>query len=384
MQQTSATCPVCGDGGGATEFANGNDYGALRLSQMCTQCADNKNVDLQRFDAHIVEELKQEIFEYDTDMQLTFREPPDLAGPLTRFVHGIDRYKMDDLISVVVSTKQPVCLQESITPNRQTAYSSVDIDLRPIYIRILLQRIYDQFVAQIAGLQQQQQQQQSQSVAAFYSLYDYAGDVDEETDGASDTRASTADDPFFECFLQCTQIYHRHRLKAQPQLRPCLHTVSANLPVVLRIIQQILQWLHSIQTHSVRLRIPSLHIDTSLYTMASGLLCIDIMTQHAVWQRVHKNDDNQIADRQNVSLCLHILMCIVIKKKEKYSQYPSAQSDDQTYAQFLDHIVQCLEDNFLSSLQRPTNNFVMEFGDLVEKLPLWLVQCDRALQHSQH
>jgi len=160
-------------------------------------------------------------------------------------------------------------------------------------------------------------------------------------------------------------------------LRQYLQSITSNVLNVLRLMNGVIVWINEIKTNSLRLTLPSSNIDMSLYEFSQLLQCIHLQTQHAVWQKIQKNDENQIADKQNLSLCIHILLCIAIKDKATTSQYPNTQNPDKIYADFLDKIVTCLSTNFLS---KKADQIIMEFGDLVEKLPLWLLNCDEMLQ----
>jgi len=97
-------------------------------------------------------------------------------------------------------------------------------------------------------------------------------------------------------------------------------------------------------------------------------------------QRIEKNDENQIADKQNLSLCIHILLCIAIKDKATTSKYPNTQHPDQIYAKFLNTIVDLLLNNFLTRQSGTGDVISFSFGDLVEKLSLWLLKCGELLQ----
>jgi len=239
-------------------------------------------------------------------------------------------------------------------------------------VRYLLQLIYYAFLNTIYGDYQ-----------TFYQTY-YETDADTQTvtvsNGAGDV------DPFFQCFYECCSLFARFviardnlSINAQTkEVRPYLELVAANIVSVLKLMNGVLCWANASKASSVRLVLPALRIDVSLYELSQLLQCVQLETQHAVWQRIEKNDENQIADQQNLSLCIHILLCIAIKHKQSDAQYPNTQNPDAIYANFLEKVVGCLCTQFLSADDE--NGIVMEFGDLVEKLPLWLLKCDKILQ----
>ena len=186
-------------------------------------------------------------------------------------------------------------------------------------------------------------------------------------------------------------------------MREYLELITSNILNVLKLMNGILKWLDEIKNNSIRLKIGYSKIDISLYEFSQYLKCIHLQTQHAVWQRISKNKENQIADKQNLSLCIHILLCIAIKEKHENAQYPDTKSQDGIYAKFLDKIVTCLGKHFLMNNNNnndinmnkeqelkpePIQNnnepsIILIFGDLVDKLPLWLLNCDKILQSQK-
>ena len=249
------------------------------------------------------------------------------------------------------------------------------MDQRPTYVRYLLQLIYYAFLNTIYDDSRFEQ---------FYGTY---YETEEEEAAVSTKRKGGAQqdvDPFFQCFYECSSVFavfviaRDGRDIGAKDVREHLELVTGNIVQVLKLMNSVLRWANESKASSLRLVLPALRIDVSLYELSQLLQCVQLETQHAVWQRIDKNDENQIADQQNLSLCLHILVCIAIKHKQSDAQYPNTQNPDPIYADFLEKMVNCLCTQFLASADQ--GGIVMEFGDIVEKLSLWLLKCDKILQ----
>ena len=138
-----------------------------------------------------------------------------------------------------------------------------------------------------------------------------------------------------------------------------------------------------------------LTVNYSLFELIQSLQCLNLSTINAVWQKIPKNEDELIGNKQNLCLCVHILICVCIQNKyAKNKDSPNNNSKDynkfQTdanYLKFLDDITQALCQYFVSRIIRTklspnclslrdnksNSNIVMGFGDLVENTPQWLL-----------
>ena len=58
-------------------------------------------------------------------------------------------------------------------------------------------------------------------------------------------------------------------------------------------------------------------IQYSLLEFILSYQSLNISTINAVWQKIPKNGDELIGNKQNLCLCIHILICICIKNKYK-------------------------------------------------------------------
>lgn len=265
----------------------------------------------------------------------------------------------------------------------------VQIDEKPKYVRSVLQLIYHVFLNTIYC--------DPQYHAFYEQYYETNGKQSESPNNKQNDSPKKKSgphqevDPFFQCFYECSTLYaHSMVTKERPtmELREYLELITGNIINVLRLMNAVIHWTTAIKTNSIRLVLQESNIDISLYEFSQLLLTTPLETQHAVWQRIQKNEENQIADSQNLSLCIHILLCIAIKHKTSASKYPNTQNPDQIYAAFLEKIVSCLSQHFLrKSGNTADSGIIMEFGDLVEKLPLWILYCDKMLQskaNEQH
>jgi len=329
--------------------------------------------------------------EYNTEIELTFGSDINFTPKFAVYVSNIRRRKVGEIIALSVNKKQEVCLSETVDGKgmgQRIKNPNQAVDQRPTYVRYLLQLIYYAFLNTIYDDYQ-----------TFYQNYyeTDADDADTEEKGQSGQKVSTKPkgnpeqgdvDPFFQCFYECCSLFAMFVIARDglsigaKEVRAYLELVAANIVCVLKLMNGVLCWANASKASSVRLVLPALRIDVSLYELSQLLQCVQLETQHAVWQRIEKNDENQIADQQNLSLCIHILLCIAIKHKQSDAQYPNTQNPDAIYADFLEKVVGCLGTQFLAIKKDATDEkgIVMEFGDLVEKLPLWLLKCDKILQ----
>lgn len=355
--------------------------------------SDFSDCDLDALDQSLVEAFKAEMNEYNTEIELTFGANINFTHKFAVYVSNIRRHKVREIIALSASKKQEVCLTETVDVKGQgqrIKNTNQAVDQRPTYVRYLLQLIYYAFLNTIYA---------DSRFARFYGTY-YETEAELEGPAVSTKRkagkggAQQDVDPFFQCFYECSTIYAvfvtaRDRLAiGAKDVREHLELVTCNIVEVLRLMNRVLRWANDSKASSLRLVLPALRIDVSLYELSQLLQCVQLETLHAVWQRIEKNDENQIADRQNLSLCIHILLCIAIKHKQSDAQYPNTQNPDKIYADFLQKVVHCLCTQFLAKSADAADSadstaesaFAMEFGHLVEKLPLWLLKCDKILQ----
>eukprot|EP01083_Nonionella_stella_P100983 285645_1 len=134
-------------------------------------------------------------------------------------------------------------------------------------------------------------------------------------------------------------------------------------------------------------------VEYSLFELIIALQSLPLSTVNAVWQKIPKNEDEVIGDKQNLCLCLHILICISIKNKYKNSDESNeynAFQNDPIYLNFLDGITTTLCLHYVARSIRiklnpkclplrdsqSSSEIAMGFGDLVEELPKWLKQCN--------
>merc|ERR1719474_100712 len=340
-------------------------------------------MDLNSVDPHLLEKFKMEVASYNTEVELTFGSNLNFTEKLAVFVNNIKAHKMTNLITQVLSWKQDIILSETVTTdNGQHSQQKIKnenhvIDEKPSYVRSVLQLLYHAFLSTIYRDPQYHD---------FYEQY-YETESEQSVNPKKKSGPQQEVDPFFQCFYECSTLYAHSALPqghSPEELRKYLEVITSNIFDVLRLINAVLEWSESIKTNSMRLVLTDSDIDISLYEFSQMLLTTPLETQHAVWQRIQKNEENQIADSQNLSLCIHILLCIAIKSRSTSSKYPNTENPDQIYAAFLEKIVSCLSAHFLrKSSDSAGSGIIMEFGDLVEKLPLWLLYCDQMLQRSQ-
>ena len=146
----------------------------------------------------------------------------------------------------------------------------------------------------------------------------------------------------------------------------------------------------------------------SLYEFILSLLELNLSTINAVWQKISKNEDDLIGDKQNLCLCIHILICISIQNKYKSNNNNNNNNDQQEeynkfqqdaiYLKFLDCITTILCQHFVNRQLRKkltpkclclrdnksSSNIVMGFGDLVDELPKWLIKTNEILLNQQY
>lgn len=372
-------------------------------------------IELDSVDPELLELFKAEVNGYNTEVELTFGANINFTAELATFVVHVKPHKKANLITQALSWKQDIVLTETVTTdNGQHSQQKIknenhvvcaslrvhtltiflplnvhyilslsvhaQIDEKPSYVRSVLQVLYHNFLSTIY---------RDARYVDFYKQY-YECPETESKESASPKKKSGPHqevDPFFQCFYECSTLYAistTSKDRTTPmELREYLEVIVSNICNVLRLINGVMEWSDAIKTNSVRLKLYDSSIDISLYEFSQMLLTTPLETQHAVWQRIKKNEENQIADSQNLSLCIHILLCIAIKARSATSKYPNTENPDKVYAAFLEKIVSCLSAHFLrKSSDSGDSGIIMEFGELIEKLPLWLLHCDKML-HAQ-
>jgi len=350
--------------------------------------SDFVDCDLDAMDQSLVEAFKAELNEYNTEIELTFGSDINFTPKFAVYVSSIRQHKVRDIIALSVNKKQEVFLTETVDGKGQgqrVKNPNQAVDQRPTYVRYLLQLIYYAFLNTVYD---------DSRYERFYGTYyetekqqsKHSEQGPQEAVSTKRKGGSQQDvDPFFQCFYECSTIFATFVITKDglsigaKDVRDYLELVAGNIVAVLKLMNRVLCWANDSKASSLRLVLPRLRIDVSLYELSQLLQCVQLETQHAVWQRIDKNSENQISDQQNLSLCIHILLCIAIKHKQSDAQYPNTQNPDKVYAEFLEKVVDCLCAQFLAA-DKEQGGIVMEFGDLVEKLPLWLLKCDKILQ----
>jgi len=147
--------------------------------------------------------------------------------------------------------------------------------------------------------------------------------------------------------------------------------------------------------------IGNITVSFSIFELIVSLQSMSLSTTSSIWQKIGKNEDDLIGDKQNLCLCIHILICVSIQNKYKSSASNGMKGcndfnkfqTDPSYLTFLDNLSSSLCQFFLNrSIRKKVapdclplvenkshSLVVMGFGDLVEELPKWLSACNEKL-----